>query len=242
MKKFYLVACHVLWRELCYYAARSPNYFQFRFLKQGLHNTPDTLRSELQGSIDEVSGAGYDAILVGYGLCSNGLVGIEARDTPLVVMRGHDCITFLLGSRDRYRRYFEENPGTYWYSAGWIQTNTQPGKSRYENTLEHYEETYGKENAPYLMESTESWVRNYDNAAYIDLGLGNTEADKEFTKECARWLGWRYDCVKGNPGLMRDFVEGNWNIDDFLVVRPAERIAASHDARVIKAEVVDPPG
>ena len=41
----------------------------------------------------------YDAILLGYGLCGNGLAGVTARHTRLVLPRAHDCIGILMGSR-----------------------------------------------------------------------------------------------------------------------------------------------
>lgn len=131
MARYKIIACHVLWRELCYYAALSRNIFDFHFLEQGLHCTPDLLRKQLQDAIDAVD-KDYDGLLIGYGLCSNGIAGIVAPQTRLVVMRGHDCITFLLGSRERYQTYFDSHPGTYWYSPGWIDTGSQPGKERYE--------------------------------------------------------------------------------------------------------------
>lgn len=235
MPQYSLVACHVLWRELCHYAAQSKNCFQFHFLKRGLHNEPDRLRREVQAAVDAVEPES-EAILLGYGLCSNGLAGIEARDRRLVVMRGHDCITFLLGSKERYREYFDGHPGTYWYSPGWIDTNEQPSKERYERTLARYVETYGEENARYLMEATEGWVRNYGNAAYVDLGVGDTEACKAFTKACADGLGWQCDILKGDPALLRDFLDGRWDPKDFLIVEPGERIVASHDGGILATE------
>ncbi|MDQ1256254.1 MAG: hypothetical protein QG656_850, partial [Candidatus Hydrogenedentes bacterium] len=223
-------------RELCYYAALSPHRFQFVFLKQGLHNNPNELRQRVQEAIDAVDPAECDAILLGYGLCSNGLAGVVARSTRLVVMRGHDCITFLLGSKERYRTYFDAHPGTYWYSPGWIETTTQPGQERYEAALRHYIEIYGEENAAYLMEATENWIHEYNNAAYVDLGFGDSEAHKAFTRECAEWLDWQCDFLEGDPGLVRRYVSGDWNPEDFLVVEPGERIVASYDERVIATE------
>lgn len=232
--KYAVVGCHVLWRELCYYASLAPHVYQFCFLKQGLHNTPDVLRQELQAAIDRVEDD-YTAVLVGYGLCSNGVVGIRARNVKLVVMRGHDCITFLLGSKERYREYFDAHPGTYWYSPGWIDTSLQPGQERYERTLRHYIETYGEENAEYLMDASENWKQNYNNAAYVDLGFGDMERCKAFTRECAAWLGWNADFLQGDPKLVRDFLAGPWDEGRFLLVQPGEMIAASHDERVIAA-------
>lgn len=232
--RYHIVSCHVLWRELCHFAAQSKNVFDFTFLPQGLHDTPEVLRRELQAAIDGSPGE-CAAVLIGYGLCSNGLAGIIARSKPLVIMRAHDCITFLLGSKERYREYFDAHPGTYWYSPGWIDTNTQPGKERYENALQKYVEIYGQENADYLMRMEQDWMSKYSNAAYVDLGVGDSEAYQAYTRECAQFLEWACDVLQGDPGLMRDFVEGNWDAERFLVVRPGEKVVASHDEEVVKA-------
>ena len=238
-KRLYVIACHVLWRELSYFASLSKHVYDFCYLPQGLHNTPDILRSELQKAIDEAPDE-CEAVLIGYGLCSNGIEGIVARDKPLVVVRGHDCITFLLGSKERYREYFDSHPGTYWYSPGWIDTNTQPGKDRYEMTLRHYIDTYGEENAQFLMEMEQAWMRNYSNAAYVDLGFGNTEAYRDYTKACAEYMQWQADILEGDSSLVVDFLEGRWDDDRFLVVQPGETIVPSHDeTTVITARKVD---
>ena len=163
-----------------------------------------------------------------------GIEGIVARDTKLVVIKGHDCITHLLGSKERYREYFDANPGTYWYSPGWIELTNQPGKERYESTLKSYIEKYGEDNAEYLMEMEQAWYKNYSNAAYIDLGFDDSTKNKEYTKECADWLGWKYDELSGDPSLIINFLEGNWNPEDFLVVEPGEMIVPSNDENVIR--------
>jgi len=100
----------------------SRNKFGFQFLEFGLHGEPAKLREELQKAIDATPDT-FDAILLGYGLCSKGVEGITARKTRLVIMRGHDCITCFLGSRARYLEYFTAHPGTYWYSPGWIENH-----------------------------------------------------------------------------------------------------------------------
>ena len=238
MEKYYIIGCHVLWRELCHFASISRNVFDLRFMKQGLHNYPDTLRKELQKAIDEVDD-GYSAVLIGYGLCSNGLVGITARDKKLVIMRGHDCITFLLGSKERYREYFDGHPGTYWYSPGWIDSVSMPGKERHERTLQSYIEKYGKDNAEYLMEQQQGWYRNYSNAAYVDLGFCDTEEFKARTRECAQWLGWNCDILSGDPRLMMNFLEGNWDQEDFLVVEPGKTVVASHDNSILDVKTLE---
>lgn len=239
VRRFYIISCHVLWRELCHFAAVSRNVFELKFLEQGLHNTPDVLRTSLQAAIDETPDR-CEAVLIGYGLCSNGIVGIVARDKPLVVMRGHDCITFLLGSKDWYREYFDAHPGTYWYSPGWIDTHTQPGQERYERLRRQYVEMYGEDNAEYLMETEQGWFQKYNNAAYVDLGFGDSEEYQRYTRACAEWLQWNCDMLQGDPLLVVDFLEGRWDEEDFLVVPPGHEIIASHDERIIAARASRP--
>ncbi|MDP2984193.1 MAG: DUF1638 domain-containing protein [Candidatus Latescibacter sp.] len=233
-EKYYVIACHVLWRELCHFGSFSPNTLTFHFLKQGLHTTPDLLRQKLQEAIDAVpEDECYTAVLVAYGLCCNGIEGIFARNTRLVFMRGHDCITFLLGSKERYREIAEKSPGTYWYSPGWIETGFTPGKENYETMLRSYTEKYGEDNALYLMETEQGWLKNYSTAAYVNLGFCDYLGYREYTRECADWLGLHYEELEGNPQLITNFLEGRWDPENFLIVEPGEQVAATHDEKVI---------
>ncbi len=92
-----VIACEIAFRELCYAAAQSRNLIDFEFLTQGYHDIPATGRTEIQKRIDAVPAGRYEAIVLGYGLCSNILTGLTTAHTPLVIPRAHDCITFFLG-------------------------------------------------------------------------------------------------------------------------------------------------
>ncbi|MFQ6099237.1 MAG: DUF1638 domain-containing protein, partial [Armatimonadota bacterium] len=116
-----VIACEVLYRELHVLATECGHEVQLAFQKFGLHDEPDKLRSETQRAIDETPSDGVDYIALGYGICSNGLAGICAREIPLVIPRAHDCITLFLGSKERYAEEFRRHPGTYYYTAGWIE-------------------------------------------------------------------------------------------------------------------------
>jgi hypothetical protein len=102
-----LIACEVLAREAYTCAAKSPHSIDIQLLVKGLHDTPHRLRDRLQATIDAAStsaaegSTSYDAVLLGYGLCSNSTVGLMARGVPLVLPRAHDCMTLYLGSRSR---------------------------------------------------------------------------------------------------------------------------------------------
>jgi hypothetical protein len=234
-----LVACKVLQREAYLCAARSPNLVDVEIMPQGLHNTPDKLRQEVQKALDQTDdqrGRPYDAILLGYGLCSNGIDGLVAR-IPLVVPRAHDCITLLLGSLEKYKEYFDSHRGVYWYSPGWIEHGNQPGKKRYEQTLKEYRQKYGEENAQYLMELEHGWLKEYGWATYIDWGFGKADKYKKFTKECAEYLNWVYDELKGDRRLMQKLVDGDWDNELFLRVEAGRRIVVDlTDAGLVRSE------
>ncbi len=233
------IVCKVLQREAYFCAARSENIVDIVLMEQGLHNEPDQLRSQVQKALDQtndIAGRTYDAVLLGYGLCSNGILGLSAK-IPIVVPRGHDCITLLLGSKEKYRQYFDTHRGTYWYSPGWIDHNDQPGRERYERTLKEYREKYGDDNARYLMEVEQKWISEYSWATYVDWGLVESEQYKQYTRDCADYLGWNYDEIKGDSRLMQRLVDGKWDKEDFLRVEPGQKIAEDLTSKgIIKTE------
>lgn len=239
MKRFQFIVCKVMQKEAYFCAARSKNIIDVVLMEQGLHDEPDKLRSETQKALDktcDIQGRTYDASLLGYGLCSNGIVGLNSK-IPIVVPRGHDCITLLLGSKEKYKEYFDSHRGVYWYSAGWMETGTQPGKERYERILKEYQEKYGEDNARYLMETEQKWMKEYNWATYVDWGFANSEEEKKYTKSCAEFLGWNYDEIKGDPGLMQRLVDGQWTEREFLVVQPGQNIGEDLTSDgIIKAE------
>mgnify|MGYP001566151085 CR=1 FL=1 len=233
------ITCKVMQREACFCAARSKNVVDVVLMEQGLHDEPQKLRSEVLKALDntcDIQGRPYDASLLGYGLCSNGVAGLSAR-IPIVVPRGHDCITLLLGSKDKYQEYFDSHRGVYWYSAGWIESGKQPGRERYEQLLRQYTEKYGEDNARYLMEVEQGWIGQYNWATYIDWGLVNSDEYRDYTKRCAEFLNWNYDELKGNSDLMQKLVDGRWDDGEFLVVKPGQAIREDlTSAGIMKAE------
>lgn len=248
--RFAFIICEVLFREACLAAARASATIDLIMMPQGLHNTPAELRARVQQEIDRleegpeliryqdrevIPRSKYDAILLGYALCSNGVVGLTSNRVPLVIPRGHDCMTLLLGSKEIYRDYFDTHRGIYWYSSGWIERTIQPGRRRVEITRRHYAEQYGEDNADYLMEMEQSWYKEYNWATYIDWNLPTAAHDRQYTRECAEFLGWNYDEVPGDPQLMYDFVDGQWDEARFQVVPPGACIEPSHDPNILKA-------
>jgi len=230
-----IILCRVLEQEIEHFAARSDHVVHLERLEQGLHNEPRKLHQRVQACIDQIEQRPeVNTIVLGYGLCSRGIEGLKTRRCTMVVPRAHDCITLLLGDKVRYQQYVAQHPGTYWYSPGWIQHHLPPGPERHAAMYREYREKYGEDNAKFLMETEKQWHDNYNRATYIDVGIGASEKDVQFTRNCAQWLGWEFDRQHGDPELLRELVEGPWAPDRFLVVPPGQTVRMSGDDQVIE--------
>jgi hypothetical protein len=243
--RFKVIACKALFREISMLAANTDAVLDVTYLRQGLHDTPDLLRDALQKEIDAVDegcdvhtnearyGRQFDAILLGYGLCSNGVAGVSSSKHKLVVPRTDDCIGIFLGSYAKYRAYFDAHPGTYWYNASWIENAYTPSEQNRKALLEEYTEKYGEDNAEYLVDA-QNTTRNYTNAAYVAWeGLDFPEYER-YSREAAAFFGWNFDLVKGDPGWLSDLLSGRHD-DRFAVARPGEMLAQDFGGRVIRA-------
>ena len=235
-----LIGCAVLHRECHYCAAVSRNIVEVRLCEKALHDIgAGRMSARLQAEIDAVDTGAYDAILLAYGLCNNGMVGLHAK-VPIVAPRAHDCITLLMGSKEKYLEYFNRNPGTYYHSSGWVERST----SSFDNpdstttrmgisTYQEYVDKYGEENAKYLME-TLGMMANYDKFAYIDTGVGNFPAYKAEVRQAAAKNGWKFEEIPGSVDLLLRLVNGEWADDDFLVIPPGDTIEPTHDKKIIR--------
>jgi hypothetical protein len=243
-----VIACEIAVRELCQVAAGSRQLIDFEFLTQGYHDTPAAGRAEIQKRIDAAPAGKYDAILLGYGLCSNILAGITTPHTPLVIPRAHDCITLFLGSKERYQQCFAERPGTYYYTSGWLECSQRRGGKGAPwggmalqlnaslNLMGNYEQwaqKYGEEQAKYLLAEMSRWSEAYSHGTLIDFDfVKHLRFDEQVRKICAD-KGWQYDEIGGDLRLFRKLLDGEWAEPDFLVVRPGQKVVPTFDERII---------
>lgn len=245
MLRLKLIACKALYREFSLLTATGKNFIDATYLQQGLHDTPKLLNKALQKEIDQIDkgedvhsyyprwGRDFDAILLGYGLCSNGIIGLSSKKYKIVVPKTDDCIALLLGSYQRYKEYFDQHCGTYWYTPSWIENAYTPSEEMEKSIYTGYVEQFGEENAKYLVE-TELMVKNYKRAAYVAWDELKFDEHEEYTKKAAKHFGWEFDHVQSDKRFLEDFVGGNWD-ERFLVVKPGQRIEADYEGNLIKA-------
>jgi len=240
-RRFKVIACAIMARELYTLAAVSRNIIDITLMPKGLHDQQtDQMTSQLQQQIDQVAADSYDAILLAYARCNDGVVGLAARNIPLVIPRAHDCITLLLGSRQAYNEYFSEHPGTYYYTTGWIERN-RAGENQtvmqqlgLDKSYQQYVQQYGQDNAKHIMETVSGWKKNYNSIAYISLPTDDKLGYEELARSLANKRRWRFETLQGSLSLLERLLEGQWN-HDFLIVKPGQQIAASNDQEILKS-------
>jgi hypothetical protein len=211
-----VVACRVMEPELERIREGSSRV-EIRYLDQALHRTPQDLSARAQRQIDEASE--YAAkIVLGYGLCSNGIVGITARKQGLIIPRCHDCIALFLGSPSAYKWAFEKRPGTYYLTPGWVSEKKDP--------LGIVEEDYmlrlDRETAMWVMEEE---LKHYTHIALIDAGVDDLSRLRERALKNAQTFKKTYEEIKGNLEYFKKIVLGPYTDPSFFLhIKPHETV------------------
>jgi len=194
---------------------------QLTYFDYGLHRVPNKLTWTLQEAIDSIEAPSL--IVLGYGLCGNGLNGIKARQHTLLIPRVDDCIAILLGSHKKYMHEFEAVPGTYYLSKGWLESGSHPLKEYHE-----YVEKYGEKDAAWVMDQQ---YQHYERLALVahtpaDIDKYRTQAEA-VARYCEQW-GMRYEEILGSDVYVRRMIAVIAALeeagDDFVIVPPGGEI------------------
>lgn len=245
-----LIGCEIVYREICLAVSRSVNRVDIEFFPKGLHDIGSAKMSgRLQEALHRVDESRYDAILLGYALCNNGIVGLCSGSIPLVIPRAHDCITFFMGSKERYLEFFNANSGVYYETSGWLERGEEVTGELRQISIQNqyglgqsYEELaakYGEENAQYLFEQLGNLTRHYSKCIYIDMGIEPDDRFERLAKAKADERGWQFEKISGEMGLIQRLVDGPWNESEFLVVPPGHRVTACYDENILAVERIE---
>jgi hypothetical protein len=209
--KQHIIACATVMEEMRPLIPEGLTHTVFDF---GLHITPKKLHNTLQEAIDRAD-AQYETIFLGYGLCSLAIAGISARHCTLVIPRVDDCIAIFLGSRDAYLTQFNQQPGTYYLTKGWMEIGDTPFRE-YDRTLE----THGKERADLVYEMM---MAQYTRLVFIHTNASDTDSSRNYARTTAARFGLAYEEIQGSDRLIRKMLFGPWD-KELVVVQPGESV------------------
>lgn len=206
-----IIACRVMKPEL--EALRGDDSgIEIRYLDANLHETPTRMPQLIQSEIDDVISYASQ-IIIGYGLCSNGIVGLRAPRQGLIIPRIHDCIALFLGSREIYNNTFTEKPGTYYLTPGWIEERKDP--------VGYMEKSY----VPKMGRKMAEWglkeeLKNYTHISLINTESTDMEPLRKIAMENAAFLSKEYEEIKGLPDFFKKLVSGPYPDEDFIHLQP----------------------
>ncbi len=191
------------------------------YLDYGLHSVPKKLKVTVQEQVDAIEEPSL--IVLGYGLCGNGLHDIHAGKHTLVIPKADDCVAMFMGSRQRYLKEFRSNPGTYYLTKGWLEVGSDP-LSEYEK----YVAKYGEDTAVYLMETQYQHYRRLVFVAHSqdDLDVYRPRA-LEVAAYCKRF-GMVYEEYLGSEDFIKqisDALDAQKDVSsEFIVVLPGNTL------------------
>ena len=184
------------------------------YLEGFLHDTPDVLREKIQERIDATPGD--STLLLAYGRCSNGAADLRAGSHRLVLPACDDCISILLGSRRAYMKEFAEQPGTYYYTRGWIEELEDPYRE-YLKVIPRMGEEKARMVAMMIMES-------YTRIAVIDTGTYDLDKANEYVDTVSEFYGLPVEQLDGSLRLLEKLIRGPHD-GEFIVVEPGETLS-----------------
>lgn len=197
---------------------------QVTFLDYGLHVVPRNLNAAVQAALDEITLPSL--VVLGYGLCGNGLSGIKAGPHTLVIPRTDDCIAILLGSYAKYREQQASEPGTYYLTKGWLESGSDPLKE-YRQAAERF----GPEKAQRIMDLQ---YRHYKRLIFVAHAEDDLVAYRDRALEvaayCEEQWGMQYEERIGSEAYIMGLADAaialsegrvdDLSPDEFLVVPP----------------------
>lgn len=204
-RKQVLIACAMLTDELRKVYEKNKSEIPIIWMKRGYHNNPSELRTSLQQIIDEHQDC--DTILLSYGMCGNGTVGLVSEHTKLVIPRYHDCINQLLRT--------DKETGHLYMTRCWTLD-----REAMKNECYGVMAKYGQEQGTEILKDI---YGAYSDIDVIDTDSYDMEPVKADADKVASLLGMQTSIVPGSTKVLEKLLSGDWD-EEFIIHEPGEII------------------
>jgi len=223
-----VIACQVF-QDLFDRFARPGLIAKYIYLDFGLHSYPHKLNQAVQEALEGLPEPSL--VVLGYGLCGNGLNGIRAGKHTLLIARADDCIAIFLGSFERYQQEFKFQSATYYLTKGWLESGSNPLQE-----YQGYVQKYGLAKADWLIDSL---YHNYKRLVLVAHSQADLETYRsralEVAKFCERW-GMQYQEILGSSEYFEQLIQvallPYQSDDNFILVFPGGELRQDQFLRI----------
>lgn len=252
-RKQLIISCGMLSDELKQACQINNMDCDIVWMKRALHNHPQSLKEALSSIIDEHQDR--DEILLTYGLCGNGTLGIKSKHTKLIIPRFHDCIHQLIQSVDNYT----QNDRQQWKID---ETCENQQNMRNQKNQQYQKNPRNQVNQQHQTKTghlylTRSWtldqeamyqqsiaiIKKYGEeqgqeilnemyGSYTDIDVIDTGAYDilpilQYAQDVAKRNHLQVNQVKGSTWILEKMLRGEWD-SDFIVLEPGEELTLRH--------------
>ena len=153
--------------------------------------------------------------MLGYGLCSNAVLGLKTEHATLVVPRVDDCIAMMLGSNEAFAAESAKARGSYYVAKAYLD-ECDTIMSEHEKLIEKR----GAERAERMMRLL---LEHYTRIVLINTGRYDVEPYRARMEAFAETFDLTVEEVPGTTRILDALVEGGWG-DDFVVAPPGHEL------------------
>jgi hypothetical protein len=206
-----LIACPAVLGEL---AEGATDGVDCQTLEAQLHLSPERLKEALRAAVADADRPGA-TIVLGYGMCSNAVLGLKTEHATLVVPKVDDCIAMMLGSNEAFAAQSEKACGTYYVAKAYLE-ECDTIFSEHDKLIEKR----GLERAEKMMRLL---LAHYTRIVLIDTGRHDLGPYRARIAEFAERFDLAVEDVPGTTRIIDALVEGGWG-DDFVVAPPGHEL------------------
>ncbi|BAE84507.1 DUF1638 domain-containing protein [Desulfitobacterium hafniense] len=206
-----LIACKMLQHELNKAIAENGCPYPIIWIDSEYHTDPNGLRAKLQEEIDRLEEV--DTILLAYGCCGNGTVGLKATTGDLIIPRTEDCISMLMSQRGQA---YVRPKATFFMTKGWLE-----GTHSMAREIEHAVKRYGPERAKKIFEQM---FRHYKYLMLIDTKSYSIEECLAEVELLAQSLNLELTFAEGDVWFLRKLLSGSF-AQDFSITPRGETVS-----------------
>jgi hypothetical protein len=174
-----------------------------------LHANPEKLKAELQRQIDAIEEP--SELLMAYGNCGNGLLGLKSGVHRLIIPRYADCISMLLHQREDLNTL---RTNTYFVTRGWLN-----GEMGLEKEYDYSLKRYGEKRTQRIMDAL---YRHYQYLMMIETEAYDPEKEKKRVANIGKRLNMKPVYVSGDLSILEKLLLGDWTEEDFIIIEPGE--------------------